>query len=60
MIITWHPTNLKMGILFIYVKIKENIHILEILKQISEVKPNIKMKKSKCFIILDFGNHIYE
>jgi hypothetical protein len=50
-----------MGIyLFIYVKTKENIDILEILKQISEVKPNVKMKKSKCLIILDSGNHIYE
>jgi ankyrin repeat protein len=51
---------LKMGIyLFIYVKMKENIHILEILKQISEVKSNVKMKKSKCLIILDLGKHIY-
>jgi hypothetical protein len=39
---------------------KENIHILEILKQISEVKTNVKMKKSKCLIILDEGKHIYE
>jgi hypothetical protein len=28
---------------------KENIHILEILKQISNVKSNVKMKKSKVF-----------
>jgi len=39
---------------------KENIHILEILKQISKVKSNVKMKKSECLIILDLGKHIYE
>ncbi len=39
---------------------KENIHILKILKQISEVKFNVKMKKSKCLNILDLGKHIYE
>jgi len=38
---------------------KENIHILEILKQISEVKTNVKMKKSNC-LILDLGKHMYE
>jgi hypothetical protein len=32
---------------------------LEILKQISEVKSNVKMKASKCLIILDLGKHIY-
>jgi hypothetical protein len=39
----------KNGYLFIYVKMKENIHILEILKQISKLKSNVKMKKSKVF-----------
>jgi len=38
---------------------KESIRILEILKQISEVKSNVKMKTSKCLIILDLGKHIY-
>ncbi len=35
---------------------KENIHILEILKQISEVKSNVKMKTSKCSSFLTWAN----
>ncbi len=46
---------------FIYLcQMKENICILEILKQISDVKSNVKMKTSKCLIILDLGKHISE
>jgi len=57
--LTRNPVLVKNGYLFTYVKMKENIHILENLKQISEVKSNVRMKKSKCLIILDLGKHIY-
>jgi ribosomal protein S2 len=35
---------------FIYLKMKDNIHILKILKQLSKVNSNFKMEKSKFFI----------